>query len=413
MRYLLTLAIVLSSCKWQREEASVAQVKNTQDISGAVSAISGEHVCHEKLNVANMQVDFLGAGVQTTLSGRFVRLYFNASLCRDYLEIMRCYEDNHKELQCRDGKAIFDKRPTEDLQKRLENPSGDTVNRAGLRDCWNSIASNTNSGCVLLGAAKDSAGDRTGRVYAAEHFIDAAAPAGRKFFYLARACVHAERADELTSGNATCSHQLTRSNTVTSLEHYTLNGEVLKARERVASIAARLNYMTDEAYRITLQFSKAMDAYQEAEIERQRGKALRQGIAMIGGMIVGAVGAVCTVGVDSVGSGLDAGQALGAAFADIIASQDDYAQTCYECMRLRADLMAVIGDTRGQNLTTSGLDLLHNDDEKEKAAGLKYHQALADYGDAIKQLKELQDEHGEFIADANTLDDAGSKGGPQ
>ena len=408
MRYLLTLAIVLSSCKWQREEASVAQVKNTQDISSAVSAISGEHVCHEKVKVADMQVDFLGAGVQTTLSGRFVRLYFNAYLCRNYLEIMRCNEDKRSTLTCRDGKDIFYQPPLEDVQDMVENPSGDTVNRVGLRDCWNSIASNTDSGCVLLGAAEDSDGDRTGRVYAAEHFIDAAAPAGQKFFYLARACVHAERADELTSGNATCSHQLTRSNTI-SLKHYTLATEVLAARERVASIAARLNYMTEEAYRITLQFSKALNDYQEADIERQRGKALRQGIAMISGMVVGAAGAVCTVGVDSIGSGLDAGQALGSAFADIIASQDDYAKACYECMRLRADLMAVIGDTRGQNLTTSGLDLLDNDDGK--AAGLKYHQALADYSDAIKNLKEMQDEHRGFLTEARGLDNFG-KGGP-
>ena len=161
-----------------------------------------------------------------------------------------------------------------------------------------------------------------------------------------------------------------------------------------------------------MQFSKALDDYQEADIERQRGKALRQGIAMIGGMIVGAAGAVCTVGVDSIGSGLDAGQALGSAFADIIASQDDYAKTCYECMRLRADLMAVIGDTRGQNLTTSGLDLLHNNDEKAQAAGLKYHQALADYSDAIEELRKLQDDHGDFKVEGDRLDDLGSEGGP-
>ena len=193
MRYLLTLAIVLSSCKWQREEASVAQVKNTQDISSAVSAISGEHVCHEKVKVADMQVDFLGAGVQTTLSGRFVRLYFNAYLCRNYLEIMRCNEAKREELKCRDVEDIFDQQSVNDVQKMVENPYGGTVNRAGLRDCWNSIASNTDSGCVLLGAAEDSDGDRTGRVYAAEHFIDVAAPCGTEVF-LSRPCLCACRA---------------------------------------------------------------------------------------------------------------------------------------------------------------------------------------------------------------------------
>ena len=420
MRYLLPLVIALSSCKWQSEDSSVAQVKNTaiQDIGKAVSDISGEHVCSQKITVENMQVDFIGAGIQTTRLGNFVRLYFNAHECRDYLEIMRCNEAKRHALTCRDGDTLAAIGDIEDTQRMLDNPYGTTVNRDGLRDCWNSVAGRSDSGCVLLGGYKDSHGDVTGRVYGADYYIDASAPAGQKFFYLARSCVHVNadgtRANELTSGNQTCSQQLAISNVVISLEHYTLHNEVLEARTRVASIAARLNYMTDEAYRITMALSEALAVHEEKEIERQRGMRLRQGIAMISGMAIGVVGSVYAGGADWIGDGLDAGQALGAAFADIAASEDDYPKSCYDCMRLRGELIAVIGDIQGTNADTTGMDVtvgaFGGDDIQAKAAGLKYFQALKDYEEAIAELQAKQEEHRDFETDQKLS--LGSQGGP-
>ena len=417
MRYCLTLVIVLSSCKWSSEESSVAQVKNStsQDIGRAVTAISGEHVCHEKVTAEDLHIDFLGAGIQTTMSGRFVRLFYSVDpkLCHDYLEIMRCQETASRisDLTCRDGKALTRTRTAAELNEILNSEHGDTVNRDGLRDCWNSIASK--SICVLLGGARDREGDRTGRVYAAEHYVDASAPAGQRFYYLARVCVRTERTDELTSGNDICAQQVKPSKVVKRLSAFKNDIEVTKARQNVARIAARLNYMTERAYEITLEFSKEFDKYQDDDIARQRAKRMRQGVAMIGGMAIGAVGAVFTVGVSSIGSGLDAGQALGAAFADVIATADDYPKTCYECKDLLAELIEVIGDTRGFNFSTSGLDVSSFDAEKKaKANGLKYFIALQEYEDAVSRLNDLWKDELNFMSEQKTFDEASSRGGP-
>ena len=428
MRYLITLALVLSSCKSSTAETTVAQVKNTdteapvQDLCAAVSDISGEYCPPAKVNVQDLSIDFLGAGVQTTRgqvgdSGaffyRFVRLFFHASLARNYLEVMRCNGDKRDGLVCRDGKALEAMESTAEAQQALENPFGTTVNSEGLRDCWASIAEKPY--CVLLGGAKDSHQDRLGRIYAAEHFVDVSAPAGQTFFYIARPCVHEDRANELTSGNKNCAQQMYVSNVVTDLKPYPINTELLAAREKVAAIAARLNYMTEKAYRITLEFSRAMHKYKEDDIKRRRSKNLRQGIAMITGMTIGAAGAVYTVGIDSIGSGLDAGQALGSAFADIIASKDDYPQTCYECEGLHAKLIEVVGDVDKTNLADdqSAFETSFGDGGTfTQGSGHLYQQALDEYEEALQALGELQKKHSGYKLEGDMADRLGSKGGP-
>ncbi len=428
MHLLLTLVLVLSGCKWQGEEATVAAAKKAQDIGSVVSDISGEYVCPQKIDVADMYVDFLGAGVQTTRSGRFVRLFFNAYLCRDYLEIMRCKEEKRKGLTCSDGTSLFvPQGSVQDRQAMLNSPHGSTVNRARLRDCWNSIAQATASNsCVLLGGYDDGGEGRTGRIYAAEHFIDATAPAGQEFFYLARVCVHADRADELTSGNDTCSQRLHVSNVVSGLEQDEIDNAVLAAREKVAALAARLNHMTERAYRITLKFSEVLDKQQENEIARERSKRFRQGIAVIAGMAVGAMGAVYTGGsISSLSSGLDAGQALGAAFADVIVFANDYPKTCTECLQLQAELIEVVGDYRGVNFdpfnqegartaVDAAAPLVGGPESRaiaDSIAGATYHQVLVRYEDAISELAGLLEEKQRHDAEGR-LSDADGQGGP-
>ncbi len=424
MKYLLALLLGLSGCKWHSTETTVAQTKNTgtgapeQDIAAAVSELSGEYVCPEKIDANNMTIDFLGAGVQTNEVGHFVRLYYSASLCRDYLEIMRCNAAQRTELTCRDGKELAFTESTATVQRALNNQFGTTVNDEGLRDCWTSIAANTNYGCVVLGGVRDSS-DMQGRIYAAEHFVDAAAPAGQKFFYLARPCVNDGRANELTSGNKNCSPKLYVSNVVEDLEFYSIEADIMAARQKVADIAARLNYMTEAAYRITLEFSQALEKYQTADIKRQRSKDLRQGVAMIAGLTVGAAGAIYTVGAGSIGSGLDAGQALGSAFADIIASADDYPKTCSECLQLRSKLIAIVGDIDGADLSADVMDTSQEffdaanplgGGSLKRGSGVIYQQALDAYEEALTHLHALQQAKGDYVHEGKTL--AGSKGGP-
>ncbi len=434
MRYVLILALVLSSCKLHTTETTVAQTKNTdtatpaQDLCAAVTKISGEYCLPQKFDTQSLAISFLGAGVQTikrlpddenddTFFYRFVRLFFHASLERDYLEIMRCNGVKRNELECRDGRELDARESTPELQQELNNPFGTTVNRAGLRDCWASIAGSQDYGCVLLGGAEDG-GDRTGRIYADEHFVDVSAPAGQTFFYVARPCLHEDRANELTSGNKNCSQNLYVSNIVTDFESDTIDTELLDARKKVAALAARLNYMTDQAYKITLDFSRAMQLSEEDDIKRERSKRLRQGVAMIAGMTVGAAGAVYTVGVDSIGSGLDAGQALGAAFADIIASKDDYPQSCYECIKLRAKLVEVVGDVDGNDFNADGTDFIPSKDKGifgdislTKNSGYLYQQVLDKYAEALQALDKLQMERGRHQSEASLLDKVG-QGGP-
>ena len=416
MRYLLASVLLLSSCKFHDAATTVASTKNTgtdtpaQDIATAVSDISGEYICLEKIKVNKMTIDFLGAGVQTTKFGHFMRLYYSADLCRDYLEIMRCNAAKLAELTCRDGKKLAMIDSTDEAQRQLNNPFDTTYNTEGLRDCWASIAENPSYGCVMLGGKKDSSGDRTGQIYGAEHFIDATAPAGQKFFYLARPCVHADRADELTSGNKNCSFELYVSNVVKDLEEPSIDPKIMEARQKVADIAAQLNYMTAKAYKITLEFSKALAQHETEDIKRQRSKNLRQGIAMITGLTVGAAGAIYTVGAGSIGSGLDAGQALGSAFADIIASKADYLTTCVKCMRLKAELKAVIGDVDGASFRGEGVEFIGMSSSLTRGSGHIYQQKLDQYEEALDHLNTLQKEKGDYRHHGKEL--AGSRGGP-
>lgn len=426
MRYLLlTLILVINNCKWQSTTTTAAQPKNIgsqiagQDISDAVSKISGEKTCPEKLDVGKLSIDFIGAGVQTTKLvedtnkvGHFVRLFFNASLCRDYLEIMRCNAAKLSEFTCRDGRPLNLIPDTDQLFQDITNPYGTTVNDAALRDCWTSIGHPSN-GCVMLGGDQDSSNNYKGRIYAADHFIDVAAPGGQKFLYFARPCVHDDRVNELTgAANQNCSPRLYQSNVVNDFEAYTLDDEIFTARKEAAALAARLNYMTDEAYRITLEFSKALEQHQTDDIKRQRSKNLRQGIAMISGQLIGAAGAVYTVGVGSIGSGLDAGQALGAAFADIIASKDDYKESCTPCMKLRADLIAVVGDIDGADLSTDEFNQSQEflDGSLQRGSGVIYQQALDKYEEALQHLNNLQKKKGDYKHGAKEI--GGSRGGP-
>lgn len=420
MRYLLlTLILLINNCKWQSTTTTTAQTKNTgtqtagQDIGDAVRKISGEKTCLEKLDVGKLTIDFIGAGVQTTQVGHFVRLFFSASLCRDYLEIMRCNAAKRKEFKCSDGEPLNLREDTNTIYQDLINPHGTTVNDAALRDCWASIVRESSYGCVMLGGDQDSSGNYKGRIYAADHFVDVTAPGGQKFLYFARPCVHDDRVNELTgAANQNCSPRLYQSNVVNDFEFFELDDKIRKARKTAAALAARLNYMTDEAYRITLEFSKALEQHQTDDIKRQRSKNLRQGIAMISGQLIGAAGAVYTVGAGSIGSGLDAGQALGAAFADIIASKDDYPKTCYECMDLRSELIAVVGDIDGADLKSDELSTSQEflGDSLQRGSGVIYQQALDEYEEALQHLNTLQHQKGNYEHEAKKL--GGSRGGP-
>ena len=403
-------------------ETTTAQTKNTsastapQDIAEVIKDLSGEYTCPEKISVDNLRVDFLGAGVQTMHMGKFVRLFYRVTpMCYDYIEVMRCKEDKRYDLTCRGGKKLFSVPDSDNVQQGLDDTEfGATVNLAGLDDCWSSISSTQNSGCTLLGA-RDKDKDPIGRIYAAEHYIDVAAPAGQKFFYLARPCMDSKRINELGGdANNNCAQYLAVSNVVDDFEKLTFDETIHNAREEVDRIAGQLNYMTEQAYNITKQFNAALIAHQEKEIKKERGKALRQGVAMIMGMVVGAAGAVFTpgVGIGSIGAGIDAGQALGSAFADIIASEDDYPTECYDCLTWRANLIKVVGYTRDPAAEDSRVftdAALAGEAGFVSDAGYLYQDKVVAYGEALRELKAAQAEEGEYVGAAKKI---GSSGGP-
>ena len=219
---------------------------------------------------------------------------------------------------------------------------------------------------------------------------------GRSFFYMARPCVIDGRINQLGGEiSANCAQYLAVSNIVDDFEPYEFDDDIKAARGKIDRLAGRLNYMTDSAYRITKKFNAALIKHQEKEIKRKRGKRLRQGIAMISGMAVGAAGALFTpgVGAGSIGAGVDAGQALGAAFADIIASKDDYPTKCDMCDRWRADLIEVTGYTKDPSLgdSTTFIENLETDVPFIGDSGYLYMQVLAEYSEALEQLKALRE----------------------
>lgn len=434
-KYLLALALVLSGCKAGGEEPVVAEAAEaadakatSQELVAAISELTGEYICPEKLNVENLIIDFIGAGVQTNKEGHFVRLFYHASLCRDYIEIMRCPEDKRHTLTCRDGEGLSKLRTKKEMEADLNDPSDETINRKGLRDCWSSIASDSSSGCTLIGGYSDS-GDPSGRVYGAEHFIDIAAPAGQKFFYLARPCVHEDRMNELSS-QQNCALDVTVSNTVKEFEPYTFAEGILAAREKVARLAGRLDTMIEKAYRITLRFSEEYQKWEEQDIKRRRNKALKEGITMIVSIGAGMAAGALVLGKDGIKAGADAGQALGAAFVDVFASADDYQRSCTDCMDIKAELIEVIGDPIGTSFTnTDMVDAETRAMGKSASAtggarssvgsssrGFIYQEVLQQYETALAELREAQDDKLVFQVEAEKIGakqaTLGSRGGP-
>ena len=238
------------------------------------------------------------------------------------------------------------------------------------------------------------------RVYDAEHFVDIAAPLGQKFFYIARPCVSAARMNELTS-DQNCAQHLTVSNIVDDFEQYAEGDRkaILEARKTVARLAGELNDITEQAYLVTKQLNAALDKHQEDEIKRERNKNLRQGIVMITSMLAVTTGTIFTVGGSAAGSGLDAGQALGAAFADVIANVDDYPKTCIECLRFRSKLIDVIGDTSD----ATDINKQYKGSDKPTIGGIIYINKLDEYKKAVDALNKLHSANSNYAQHAKKL----------
>lgn len=380
----------------------VTENKQRGEFAAYLEKLSGLKRLQAKVDPNRLTIDFITAGVQSNKYGKFVRLYFHADIQRDYLEIARC-NSSIDNLQCLFGKDLRSTVITKDDVERFRKlMAGDTptANESGKYDCWNQMIIQ----CQEL----------DGWAFGAEHHIDFTVGDG-DFFYIARPCLREERINEIyASDSQRCSNDFAVSTSV----NYANNNDT-KRKELQATInglTRELNERTHRVYLLTVELSKVMEDHEEEMIENQRKRRMREGIAMIAGMAIGVAGSMYSMShadpsmlwksvgkkeiidgaktrvleggelqqlvehnpaaSDAVGAGLEAGKALGAAFADILASPDDYPKTCTECMNIRADIAETVGDMDSTN-------------PNDQHGGYLYRELLQKYQDAYRELQEL------------------------
>lgn len=347
----------------------VTEDKQHGEFTAYLEKLSGRKRLQAKVDPNRLTIDFITAGLQSSKYGKFVRLYFRADLQRDYLEIARCEESAMEKKECLFGKEVVSNSISrEDVEqtRKLLAGEGLTTNDTGKYDCWKTaIISN----CTEIG-----------RVYGAESHIDLTANKSGTFTYFARPCIIKDRINELyASSSQLCSNYFARSLPVTTPSYD--EGAKIWQKE-IDKITRELNQKTHKVYLLTVQLSKVMEKHEEEMIENARKRQMKEGIAMIAGMAIGVAGSMFSMsyaepsmlwqnvgkggaeGVtrvlengnlqqlieqkpaasDAVGAGLEAGKALGAAFADILASPDDYPKTCTECLIIRGEIAATVGD---------------------------------------------------------------------
>ena len=381
----------------------VTKDKQRGEFTAYLDKLGGRKRLLAKVNpnsLSELSIDFITAGVQSNKYGKFVRLYFHANIQRDYLEIARCAKPLRNEIRC-----LFGKDPTTitaeqiiEFNKKMKSGEGETVNDSGKYDCWNTgIIGNE---CTELG-----------RVYSAEHHVDLTAGDGKDYFYVARPCIIEARIKETYAADSQpCSNDLAFSNTVTTPA---VDSKPKELQEEIDKRTKELNEMVHNAYLLTVELSKVMAKHEEETIENQRKRRMKEGIAMIAGMAIGAAGSVFSMsyaepsmlwqdvgkdgveGVtrvlengdlqqliehkpaasDAVGAGLEAGKALGAAFADILASPDDYPKACAQCLMIRGEIAATVGDMDPTN-------------PNSQHGGHIYQELLQQLQDLYKQLQE-------------------------
>lgn len=432
--------LVTWQCKRENVEttAQVKTVGGSEQAHGEIYDYFLDQAGAKKMlavvNPQSLSLSFLGAGLETNRIGRFVRLYFDADIQRDYLQILRCLSVSRGEIGCRFNKGIYDV-SSDDIGGIVSGEVKETINTEGQYDCWNKIRGN--SACKLLA---------DGKVYTSEAYLDISAPSGNRYFYIARVCVVKGRVNDMY-GTENCSPAITVSNDV-DLPVYKLKTKIDKAHEEIDKLATRLNDITKRAYHLTVKLSTFMAEYEEELIKNNRAKRLREGIAMIAGMAVGVAGSIYTMSTmpptyilkeavgkevskkttdivtnqgrgfrqlvfetgatedvplpdmvkknppleGAVGSGLEAGKALGAAFADIVASVDDYPKACPECESVRADIAELVGNIKPENYADE-IDM----DIMKQSQGYLYDQLLADYATAIGELRSLQRKEDENV----------------
>ena len=401
--------LLIIACKQFAPTPEVADVKKDSspivteesqhgEFTAYLDKLGGRKRLQAKVDPNRLTIDFITAGVQSNKYGKFVRLYFYADMQRDYLEIARC-ESEIKSMKCLFGKEVVSNSISrEDVEqtRKLLAGEGLTTNDSGKYDCWKTAVVNN---CTELG-----------RVYGAEHHIDLTANSDREFFYVARPCIIEARVNELyASDSQPCSNYFARSTAVKTPKYVRKNEELQK---KIDGITKELNQKTHDVYLLTVQLSKVMEDHEEEMIENARKRQMKEGIAMIAGMAIGVAGSMFSMssaepsmlwqnvgkggaeGItrvlengnlqqliehkpaasDAVGAGLEAGKALGAAFADILASPDDYPKECYDCLRIRGEIAAIVGD-----MDPTNPDAHHG--------GHIYRELLQQLQDAYKELQ--------------------------
>ena len=370
--------LLVIACKQFVPSPEVADVKKdsspivTEDqqrgeFTAYLEKLGGHKRLQAKVDPNRLTIDFITAGIQSNKYGKFVRLYFRADLQRDYLEIARCR--GQEQMECLFGKEVvsnsISREDVESLRKLLAGENL-TTNDSGKYDCWNTGVIDK---CTEIG-----------KVYGAEHHIDLTVGAGSEFFYVARPCIIKSRINELYAPiSQRCSNYFARS---TAVKPPSDDGKTESLQKKIDELTKDLNQRVHKVYLLTVQLSKVMEEHEEEMIENARKRQMKEGIAMIAGMAIGVAGSVFSMsyaepsmlwqdvgkggaeGVtrvlengnlqqlvkhrpavsDAVGAGLEAGKTLGAAFADILASSDDYPKTCTECIGIRAEIATTVGD---------------------------------------------------------------------
>ena len=322
-----------------------------------------------KQEVEKLKFHFIGAGLQTNEYGEYVRLFFNASTNRDYIEILRCttageYNDSS------DGGG-FDLEETQNVLKGDLN----TVNEEGIKNRWNKYLEN--AGCTKIGSNK---------ITSAEHYIDlTATPADNEVFYVARACVDRHRIDEKASIYADCSNQVAISNPII-LKNYSHEEEQMALLQELERISNKLKWMTERAFELSNRMVEEANTCAVDALKRQHAKEVREAVSMLAGISAGVGASLFTFGLSAQGmiAGANAGKALGSAFSDIFTSAEHYPRSvCPPLEEAFAEFSTIFMATE-EDVTINVIGGAGG------SIGKAYDLLLSDYNDKLKELTKIQ-----------------------
>ena len=401
MIWRISIILLLLACKNKATEEDFAAATAEGSLSYAqvynyLLSNNGLIRSSAKKAASKLKFSFIHAGIQTDEYGQYIKLFFHADDDRDYIEVARCGVSK-KSNTCLFGKGLGDGNTMsiEEINKVISSDNDFShLTSAHLNNCWNDLT----KGCTIIGEASTDSEDNITAVHkitAGDTFIDLTASKDEEVYYIARVCIDDDRLDERESSNQPCSHIFRYTNDVTLKFDNKRTKEKRALIKELGKLSEELNYMTKRGHELSLEIVDGLDTCGKRKREHERAKNVRDSIATLTGIGIGMAASIYVFGakdIKNMGVGADAGKALGAAFADIMRSVNDYPRsTCPEADSAIAEITKLMGYTNAANL---------EEVTDRESNGYLYDVKVAKYEEKLMKYQALDDNYVEWFTKA-------------